>query len=148
MYIMIWHLFMAPICQRFLFLVLNLWWNLIVFVFIRKSKDQLLLGLRASFVFLNYQVDCKLIFVFYFICVWRQNMNQRFCCGGRMIFGPDVGSLFLSTLLIGVPALVFCSQVLKKIERHDPCLGYPVLALALAITILVSSIPFPRLTFL
>ncbi|KAI3996930.1 hypothetical protein MKX01_021206 [Papaver californicum] len=63
-------------------------------------------------------------------------MNQRFFCGGRMIFGPDVGSLILSTLLIGVPALVFCSQVLKKIERHDPCLGYPVLAVALAITIL------------
>ncbi|KAI3847653.1 hypothetical protein MKW92_042370 [Papaver armeniacum] len=62
--------------------------------------------------------------------------SNRFCCGGRMIFGPDVGSLFLSTLLIGVPALVFCSQVLKKIERHDPCLGYPVLAVALAITIL------------
>lgn len=66
--------------------------------------------------------------------VWKG--SNRFCCGGRMIFGPDVGSLFLSTLLIGVPALVFCSQVLKKIERHDPCLGYPVLAVALAITIL------------
>ncbi|KAI3869505.1 hypothetical protein MKX03_033228 [Papaver bracteatum] len=66
--------------------------------------------------------------------VWKG--SNRFCCGGRMIFGPDVGSLFLSTLLIGVPALVFCSQVLKKIDRHDPCLGYPVLAVALAITIL------------
>ncbi|KAI3968953.1 hypothetical protein MKX01_001430 [Papaver californicum] len=66
--------------------------------------------------------------------VWKG--SNRFFCGGRMIFGPDVGSLFLTTLLIGVPALVFCSQVLKKIERHDPCLGYPVLAVALAITIL------------
>ncbi|MCL7023045.1 hypothetical protein MKW94_006424 [Papaver nudicaule] len=66
--------------------------------------------------------------------VWKG--SNRFFCGGRMIFGPDVASLFLSTLLICVPALVFCSQVLKKIEKHDPCLGYPVLAVALAITAL------------
>ncbi|OVA17186.1 zinc finger protein [Macleaya cordata] len=66
--------------------------------------------------------------------VWKG--SNRFFCGGRMIFGPDVASLFLSTLLIGGPALAFCYQVLTKIRSHDELLGYPVLVVGLTATIL------------
>ncbi|KAF6163879.1 hypothetical protein GIB67_024734 [Kingdonia uniflora] len=61
---------------------------------------------------------------------------QRFFYGGRMIFGPDVASLFLTTLLIGAPAIAFCSQVATKIKDHDGILGYPVLIVGLIVTIL------------
>ncbi|KAF9597293.1 hypothetical protein IFM89_016434 [Coptis chinensis] len=44
---------------------------------------------------------------------------QRFFCGGRMIFGPDVASLFLTTVLIGGPAIAFCLQVYSKIGHVD-----------------------------
>ncbi|WOL12577.1 putative protein S-acyltransferase 1 isoform X1 [Canna indica] len=73
--------------------------------------------------------------------VW--NGNNRFFCGGRMIFGPDVSSLFLTMFLIAAPAFAFCAQALFKIHNHkigstdDPnqILGYPVLIVALVVTV-------------
>ncbi|XP_042453600.1 probable protein S-acyltransferase 4 [Zingiber officinale] len=72
--------------------------------------------------------------------------NNIFFCGGRLIFGPDVASLSLSTLLIVVPAITFCCQIITKIHNHekkpnsegyvhDPILGIPVLILTLLITV-------------
>lgn len=70
--------------------------------------------------------------------LWRG--SNRFFCGGRMIFGPDVASLFLSALLIGVPGIAFCLKVLSKIRNpgHHPneLLWYPVLSVGLVLTIL------------
>ncbi|KAF8395633.1 hypothetical protein HHK36_019583 [Tetracentron sinense] len=66
--------------------------------------------------------------------VWEG--RNRFFFGGRMIFGPDVASLFLSAFLIAGPAIAFCVQVLAKIKDHDRLLGYPVLIVGLIITIL------------
>ncbi|KAJ6741605.1 ZINC FINGER DHHC DOMAIN CONTAINING PROTEIN [Salix viminalis] len=37
--------------------------------------------------------------------VWKG--SNRFFCGGRLIFGPDVASIFLTTLLIAAPAIAF-----------------------------------------
>ncbi|KAG6538095.1 hypothetical protein ZIOFF_003198 [Zingiber officinale] len=73
-------------------------------------------------------------------------ITQIFFCGGRLIFGPDVASLSLSTLLIVVPAITFCCQIITKIHNHekkpnsegyvhDPILGIPVLILTLLITV-------------
>ncbi|KAI3926898.1 hypothetical protein MKX01_032813 [Papaver californicum] len=66
--------------------------------------------------------------------VWQG--SNRFLCGGRMIFGPDAGSLFLTILLIGGPAITFCIQCMSKIEEHDRILGYPVFIVGATITIL------------
>ncbi|XP_020272025.1 probable protein S-acyltransferase 4 [Asparagus officinalis] len=44
--------------------------------------------------------------------------RNKFFCGGRLIFGPDVGSLFLSMFLIAGPAITFCVQMSLKILKH------------------------------
>ncbi|XP_020101349.1 probable protein S-acyltransferase 4 isoform X2 [Ananas comosus] len=49
--------------------------------------------------------------------VWKG--NNRFFCSGRLIFGPDVASLLISTLLIVVPTIMFCYQITAKIHNHD-----------------------------
>ncbi|XP_043690409.1 probable protein S-acyltransferase 4 isoform X1 [Telopea speciosissima] len=70
--------------------------------------------------------------------VWKG--SNKFFCGGRMIFGPDVASLFLSTFLIGTPAITFCGKVFAKVknaqEISDQILWYPVLAVGLVVTFL------------
>ncbi|KAF5471994.1 hypothetical protein F2P56_008749 [Juglans regia] len=49
--------------------------------------------------------------------VWKG--SNKFLCGGRLIFGPDVASLFLSTFLIGGPAIAFCINVYLKIKDDN-----------------------------
>lgn len=66
---------------------------------------------------------------------------QRFFCGGRLIFGPDVSSLFLSICLIAVPAVAFCIKIVLKIHDEKPpgnTRWFPVLFGGLSLTILVS----------
>ena len=67
---------------------------------------------------------------------------QRFFCGGRLVFGPDVASLFLTTLLIAGPAIAFCVKIYINIkDAKNPGEAYwcPVLTTCLILTILVSS---------
>ncbi|XP_073150320.1 probable protein S-acyltransferase 4 [Henckelia pumila] len=71
--------------------------------------------------------------------VWRG--SNKFLLGGRLIFGPDVSSLFLSTFLIVGPALAFCIKILlvikhniKEGENANP--WYPVLTVAIVLTML------------
>ncbi|TVU22697.1 hypothetical protein EJB05_32414, partial [Eragrostis curvula] len=55
---------------------------------------------------------------------------QKFLCGGRLIFGPDAGSLFLSTILISSPLVGLCFQCITKLNSDTPdkrVLGMPVL---------------------
>ncbi|KNA11354.1 hypothetical protein SOVF_135940 [Spinacia oleracea] len=64
--------------------------------------------------------------------VWRG--NNKFLCGGRLIFGPDVASMFLSNLLIAGPALAFCIKV--SVKAKDNSKWYPVAGVGLFLTIL------------
>ncbi|KAG9129067.1 hypothetical protein Leryth_016888 [Lithospermum erythrorhizon] len=71
--------------------------------------------------------------------VWRG--NNKFFCGGRLIFGPDVGSLFLSTFLILGPAIAFLIETalfIKHQIKHEQAVGpwYAILAIGIALTIL------------
>ncbi|GAB2295636.1 hypothetical protein Dimus_029791 [Dionaea muscipula] len=62
--------------------------------------------------------------------------NNKFLCGGRMIFGPDAASLFLSSFLIGAPAIAFCVRMLVRIREHRPIYGHTVLTTGVILTIL------------
>ncbi|CAN8257116.1 unnamed protein product [Cochlearia groenlandica] len=62
--------------------------------------------------------------------------NNRFFCGGRLIFGPDVSSLFLTSFLIGAPAVTFCVRMLVWIRKGDPFFNYTVLSSGFILTFL------------
>ncbi|XP_010525441.1 PREDICTED: probable protein S-acyltransferase 4 [Tarenaya hassleriana] len=69
--------------------------------------------------------------------VWRG--SNKFLCGGRLIFGPDASSLYLSSLLIVGPAIMFCVKMYMKIndpltKNADRCI--PVLAVTWILTFL------------
>ncbi|KAL1548794.1 putative protein S-acyltransferase 4 [Salvia divinorum] len=68
-------------------------------------------------------------------------MLQRFFFGGRLIFGLDAASLFLSTFMIASPAIVFCIKVFL-ISRHQlkenktTVSWYAMLVVAIVLTML------------
>ncbi|KAJ6408449.1 hypothetical protein OIU84_011711 [Salix udensis] len=68
--------------------------------------------------------------------VWKG--SNRFFCGGRLIFGPDVASIFLTTLLIAAPAIAFCIKVYNKIVEKGSVNArwYPVLVVGSILTVL------------
>ncbi|KAK4779595.1 hypothetical protein SAY87_015701 [Trapa incisa] len=48
--------------------------------------------------------------------VWKG--SNRFCCGGRIIFGPDARSLYLTISLILVPVFLFCASLSQTLIRE------------------------------
>lgn len=62
--------------------------------------------------------------------------TMKFFCGGRMIFGPDAASLFLSSFLIGAPAIAFCIRMLVRIREHHHVYGHKVLIIGVILTVL------------
>ena len=89
----------------------------------------------------SYRLLCSLIsgpgltsFLFWY---------QKFLCGGRAVFGPDASSLFLTTFLIGGPAIAFCIKMLLLIIRNDdPQYDYPVLVGGMVLAIMVGKLKF------
>ncbi|XP_031252764.1 probable protein S-acyltransferase 7 [Pistacia vera] len=68
--------------------------------------------------------------------VWKG--SNKFCFGGRLIFGPDVRSIFLTLILILTPVILFCgfvSQSLIKQFNHD--LGNLIVAICALFTLYV-----------
>ncbi|KAL8493612.1 hypothetical protein ACS0TY_024698 [Phlomoides rotata] len=66
--------------------------------------------------------------------VWRG--RNKFLCGGRLVFGPDGGSVLLSTFLIGGPALTFCLKMYLRIPEVNFLYGRLVLIIGLVLTFL------------
>ncbi|KAI9120731.1 hypothetical protein K1719_007764 [Acacia pycnantha] len=73
--------------------------------------------------------------------VWKG--NNEFLCGGRLVFGHDASSLFLTSFLIGCPAITFCVKtIFLTIEGDNPLYGYPVLIGGVILTILAFAFLF------
>ncbi|KAK7377974.1 hypothetical protein VNO80_03410 [Phaseolus coccineus] len=69
--------------------------------------------------------------------VWRG--GNKFFCGGRMIFGPDVASLFLTTFLIAAPAITFCVKIYLQIKNSSDLtyeFWFPVVVVGAVLTVL------------
>ncbi|ESQ52817.1 hypothetical protein EUTSA_v10016704mg [Eutrema salsugineum] len=62
--------------------------------------------------------------------------NNKFYCGGRLVFGPDASSLLLTTAMIGGPALTFCIRMAFLIGKSYPLFHSLVLMGALLLTLL------------
>ena len=68
---------------------------------------------------------------------------QKFFCGGRLVFGPDVASLFLTTFLIAGPAIAFCVKVYLRIKHGkagEDTHWIPVLIVGSVLTVLVNTL--------
>lgn len=69
------------------------------------------------------------------------DLFQKFFCGGRLVFGPDVASLFLTTFLIAGPAIAFCLKIYLKINKGiDISYNVPILIVGAVITVLVNTL--------
>ncbi|CAG7900827.1 unnamed protein product [Brassica rapa] len=84
-------------------------------------------------------ITCFLLFKYDYMIMLL--LHQRFFCGGRLIFGPDVNSLFLTSFLIGAPALTFYIRMLVWIQKDDPIFNYTVTS-AFILTLLVFTFLF------
>uniref|UniRef100_A0A2N9FV60 S-acyltransferase n=1 Tax=Fagus sylvatica TaxID=28930 RepID=A0A2N9FV60_FAGSY len=68
--------------------------------------------------------------------VWKG--NNRFCLGGRLIFGPDLRSIFLTVSLIVIPVILFCAFVSQRlINEFQHYLGNLIVAICVLFTIYV-----------
>ncbi|KAH9698208.1 S-acyltransferase [Citrus sinensis] len=68
--------------------------------------------------------------------VWKG--TNRFCCGGRLIFGPDVRSIFLTLFLIVTPVILFCVFVSQTlIDEFRQNRGNLIVAICVVFTLYV-----------
>ncbi|KAI3409718.1 S-acyltransferase [Psidium guajava] len=64
--------------------------------------------------------------------------SNRFCCGGRLIFGPDARSLFLTVFLIVTPVILFCTFVSQRLfHEFDDHIGNLIVAISAIFTLYI-----------
>ncbi|KAJ1392405.1 Palmitoyltransferase, DHHC domain [Sesbania bispinosa] len=66
--------------------------------------------------------------------VWKG--NNKFLCGGRLVFGQDASSLFLTSFLIGGPAITFCIRMLVRMKEEESLFSQLVLIGGAVLTVL------------
>ncbi|KAI3782706.1 hypothetical protein L2E82_12760 [Cichorium intybus] len=66
--------------------------------------------------------------------VWKG--RNKFCCGGRLVFGADAGSVILSSFLIGLPAITFCIKLFLNIKNDRTTFGLVELSMGIILTLL------------
>ncbi|XP_028761391.1 probable protein S-acyltransferase 4, partial [Neltuma alba] len=69
--------------------------------------------------------------------VWRG--NNKFFCGGRLVFGPDAGSIFLTIFLIVGPVIAFCVKIYLKsrsLETADVRFWYSIMIVGSLLAVL------------
>ncbi|CAB4316430.1 unnamed protein product [Prunus armeniaca] len=66
----------------------------------------------------------------------KYDSPEKFLCGGRIVFGHDAASLFLTSFLIGCPALTFCIRMLVTMKGEHGHYDYPVLTGGIILTVL------------
>ncbi|KFK42318.1 hypothetical protein AALP_AA2G240500 [Arabis alpina] len=62
--------------------------------------------------------------------------NNKFYCGGRLVFGPDASSILLTVAMIGCPSLTFCIRMVFLIGKRFPLFHSLILMGALLLAIL------------
>lgn len=68
---------------------------------------------------------------------------QIFFLQGRIIFGPDARSVFLTMFLIVAPVSIFCAFVARKLtDDFSDSLGISVMVIAIVFTLYVSILIF------
>lgn len=68
--------------------------------------------------------------------VWKG--SNKFCLGGRLIFGPDVRSIIITVCLIVIPVILFCAFVSQRlINEFQYDLGNLVVAICVLLTVYV-----------
>ncbi|GMI79804.1 hypothetical protein like AT3G26935 [Hibiscus trionum] len=66
--------------------------------------------------------------------VWKG--SNKFFLGGRVMFGPDVRSIFLTISLIVIPVILFCAFVSRRIVRaFENHVGSLIVAILILLTI-------------
>ncbi|GKU92953.1 hypothetical protein SLEP1_g6605 [Rubroshorea leprosula] len=66
--------------------------------------------------------------------VWKG--SNRFCFGGRFIFGPDVGSIYITVSLIVIPVSLFCAFVSHRlIHEFEHPMGILLVAICVIFTV-------------
>ncbi|KAK4763262.1 hypothetical protein SAY86_009030 [Trapa natans] len=73
--------------------------------------------------------------------VWKG--SNRFCCGGRLIFGPDARSLYMTIFLILVPVFLFCTFVSRTlIEEFHHRTGNIIVVICAVFTVYTIALLF------
>ncbi|OMO72816.1 Zinc finger, DHHC-type, palmitoyltransferase [Corchorus olitorius] len=66
--------------------------------------------------------------------VWKG--SNRFCLGGRLVFGPDIRSIFLTISLIVIPVILFCAFVSRRlIHQFNNHVGNLIVAILVIFTV-------------